>query len=148
MVLNPFGALISTSRYRVVSKLVCYHADQIPHVWEEVRGHIQRALDRGSNYSLQDIRKGLCRSKMQLWCWKSGRIEAALVTTIQTKQDVKFCLFLVVGGSKMDEWCDHMSLVEDWAKEVGCTEMRIYGRIGWARKLGYDINYTKMTRRL
>lgn len=133
---------------RVVSKLVCYSSDQVPHVWEQVKPHIQIALDRGSHYSTQDIRKGLCLSEMQLWCWLGEGIEAALVTTIQEKRGIKFCLYLALGGTKMNEWAKHMHIVEDWAKDNGCTEMRIYGRAGWAKAFGFDIEYTKMTRKL
>jgi len=129
-----------------VSELVCYSSDQIPHIWEDVKGHIQTALDRGSIYSLQDIRMGLCTQQMQLWVWRDDEVHAALVTAIQEKRGVKFCLYLCLAGSKMDEWGDLMHLVEDWAKEKGCTEMRIYGRAGWAKAFGFEIDYTKMTR--
>ena len=85
---------------------------------------------------------------MQLWCWQSDEIEAALVTSIQEKDGVKFCLYLALGGSKMAEWKQFMPLVEDWARGEGCTEMRIYGRAGWAKVFDFDIDYTKMTRQL
>lgn len=144
----PYGVQMQTSRRQGVSRLVCYTHDQIPHVWEQVKDHIQRALDRGSNYTLQEVRVGLCRSKLQLWCWRSDKIEAALVTAIQEEDGVKFCLLLAVGGSKLDEWKPYLSLVEDWAREKGCTELRIYGRHSWSRVLGFDVIHTKMKRNL
>ena len=143
----PYWEQTLTSRLKAKSKVVCYTADQIPHVWEEVKPHIQKALDRGSRYGIEDIRRGLCRGKMQLWVWQSDKIDAALVTTIQTKE-VKFCLYLALGGSKMSEWKYYMSFVEDWAREQGCTEMRVYGRSGWAKPFGFTIDYTKMSKRI
>jgi hypothetical protein len=71
-----------------------------------------------------------------------------LITTIQIKNDVKFCLFLAIGGTKMDEWFKYINIVEEWAKSEGCEEMRIYGRPGWAKKTGYEIEYVKMVKRL
>lgn len=48
----------------------------------------------------------------------------------------------------MDEWIDYLSLVEDWAREKGCQEMRIYGRRGWAKLLDFDVVHTKMRKEL
>ena len=133
-----------TSRPPEASKLICYSSDQIPYVWDEVAPQIQRALDRGSNYTLDEIYEGLCTSKMQLWEWK----DTAMVTAIHEEEGVKFCLYLALGGSKMNEWCNLMYIVEDWAKSLDCAEMRIYGRHGWARQLGFTVEYTKMSRKL
>lgn len=130
-----------------MSYLVTYQSCDIPNVWEEVKGYIESALIP-SNYTVDDILAGLCNKKMQLWVWKGSKIYGALVTMIQTKNEITFCLFLALGGSKIEEWKDHLYLVEDWAKTNGCTEMRIYGRRGWARKFNFDIDYTKMTRKL
>lgn len=138
-----------------MSHLVTYQSGDVPGVWATVEPHIQRALDyRGSFYSLGDIYDGLCDAGMQLWTSHKdivncpGVIEAALVTTIQIKNDIKFCLFLALGGTNIDEWIKWLPHVEDWAKEKGCEEMRIYGRHGWAAKTNYEIQYTKMTKKL
>lgn len=140
--------LILTLRLKVVSKLVCYTSDQIPHVWEMVKDPINRAVEKGSEYTLQEIRQGLCRAKMQLWTSQNDGIEAALVTTIQNNDKLRYCLLLAAGGTNVDEWCQWLPEVEKWAKELGCEEMQIYGRIGWSRKIGYNVHYTKMTRQL
>ena len=124
-----------------MSRLVCYSADQIPYVWAEVEPLIKRGLDRGSIYTLPGIRVGLCLSKMQLWTWQNGTIHAALVTTIQEDSGSRFCLLISAGGSRMNEWAKELHHVEKWAKENGCEELRIYGRSGWARKLGFEIVY-------
>ena len=137
-----------TSSLKVVSRLVCYNSGRIQEIWPKAKPHIQSALDRGSNYTIDDIHTGLCSGKMQLWLWMGRDVEAAMITTIQTKNNVTYCLYLALGGSKMFEWAKHMPIVETWAKEHKCTEMRIYGRAGWAKAFGFDIDYTKMTRTL
>jgi len=114
----------------------------IPYMWDRVKGHIQRGLERGSNYSLDDVFIGLCDQSMQLWIAESTDIVAALVTTIQTKDDTTYCLLLCAGGSAMNEWADCLPALEDWARDNGCSELRIYGRRGWIRQLGFEEMYT------
>ena len=137
-----------SSVLKAPSKLRCFSAASIPAVWGAVSPHIQRALDRGSRYTLDEIRAGLVASQMQLWAWVDGGIEACLVTTIQTDDESTFCLLLALGGSKMEAWIEFLPLVEEWARDNGATEMRIYGRIGWAKVTGYGVDYTKMSKRL
>lgn len=128
-------------------KLVCYTADQIDAVWHEVAPHIQRGLEHGSNYTLEDVREGLKNKTMQLWTWRDSIVHAALVTTIQ-EDDIKYCLYLAVGGSLMREWLPYQRVIESWAREHGCEEMQIYGRPGWGRKLGFKPVWTKFRKAL
>jgi hypothetical protein len=80
---------------------------------------------------------------MQLWTSRNDVIEAALVTTLQDD----YCLLLCAGGDNADEWTQWLPIVEQWAKEHGMNKMRLYGRIGWLRKLkGFRAEYTKMTK--
>ena len=132
-----------------MSELVCYQSWEIPKVWDKVKDHIEKALKyRGSNYSLDDIYAGLRKSEMQLWASQGKDLEAALVTTIQVKDDMKFCLFLALGGTNLKKWDSWQSYIENWARKEGCEEMRIYGRIGWAKIVNYKIDYTKMSKKL
>ena len=126
-----------------MSRLVTYQPDQIPGIWPYVKHHVARALDRGSIYTLQDIYERLCEGKFQLWTSQSEHCEAALITAIQEK-DCKFCLLLAAGGRNMRVWVQWLPHVEEWAREHGCKELRIYGRIGWARAANFEIVYTKM----
>ena len=85
---------------------------------------------------------------MQLFVWEDETPHAAMVTTINNRKAGRECTLLVVGGDKMDEWIDVLPQVEDWARELNCDEMSIYGRIGWAKALGYKIDYAKMSQKL
>ena len=135
--------MLSSSRQER-SKLRCYPKNQIPVVWNKYRDLIQKALDRGSEYSIADIYHGLLKEEMQLWAWGE---DAALVTTIQNKDDKRWCLLLALGGSKMDEWSECLPIVEDWAFANGCQELRIYGRLGW-KKLGFKLEYAKLVKEI
>lgn len=128
------------------SELVCFSSGQIPVVWPAVKPHIQRAVERVT-YTIDDVYDGLCNQRMQLWTSINADVEAALVTSIE-EDHTKFCLLLAAGGANVDEWSPWIVTVEEWAREQGCTEMRIYGRIGWARKLDYQIDYTRLSKQL
>lgn len=115
----------------------------VPRVWETVKPLIERGLQRGSNYTIEDVFKGLRSCEMQLWVAETDHIIAALITTIQTSGDVTYCLLLSVGGSDLHEWIDAFPALKEWAQDKGCSELRIYGREGWLR-FGFEKMYTAM----
>lgn len=125
-------------------RLQCYLASQIDSVWSFVRPLVERALETGSNYTIDEVYDGLKTKRMQLWTWGE---DAALVTSIQT-DDVTFCLLLAIGGKDMAVWLKYLPLVEEWAREQGATELRIYGRRGWTRLEGFEHMYTKLRKPL
>lgn len=125
-------------------KLFCPNSKQIDSVWAVAKPLIEKALDRGSNYTINDIYTGLKLKQMQLWMHGT---DAALVTTIQNRDDKRWCLLLALGGTNMEEWGEYLPLIDDWARSMGCTQLRIYGRAGW-KKLGFEIEYTKLVREL
>jgi hypothetical protein len=129
---------------QVKSELFAFYPYQIPEVWDKIAPLIKQALDRGSRYTLTQVCEDLLDAKAQAWVSYNGGIEACLVTKIQDG----YCLLLAAGGRNMQEWVKWLPEVEDWAKSEGCTEMRIYGRVGWAKVLGYDVEYTKMRKSL
>lgn len=133
-----------TSQHKDRFKLQCYASEQIHSVWPVYKPLIQKALDRGSNYTIDEILEGLVSKDMQLWTWGD---EAAMVTSIQNKDDKRWCLLLALGGTNMEVWSVYLPILEEWAKSQGCQELRIYGRPGW-KKLGFDIEYTKLVRKL
>lgn len=147
MGLTPFWVPRLSLPLQAPSNLVSYGADQINTVWWQVEPLIQRALDRGSIYTIDEIYDALRSREMQLWAWVDEDIEACLVTAIQYT-DTTFCLLLALGGKSMDLWSRFLPLVEDWARDQGATEMRIYGRAGWAKVTGYNIDYTRLSKRL
>ena len=126
-------------------KLEFYKGPETLNHWDRALPSIKKALDRGSNYTLTDIFYGLSRAEMQLWLYGSD----ALVTALQiNKSGKKHCLLLACGGDRMSDWLQYLSYVEDWARDEGCQEIRIYGRVGWSKKLGYAIDYAKMSKQL
>ena len=121
----------------------------VPYMWDRVKGHLQRGVERSHNLTLDDLFVGCCDQTKQLWIAEKGsELVAAMVTAIETVNDVKQCSLQVAGGSEVDGWLDYLPPLADWAKSNGCEKFKIYGRIGWARKLGFDVVYTEMEKKL
>lgn len=135
-------ALISSSP--LPEECRCYSSDQIPFIWEKAKPFIEIALNRGSNYTLNDIYEGLCTKQMQLWM----NDDFALVTSIQTDKRNKYCLLITLGGTRMSQWFQYLPIVESWAKDEGAEEMRIYGRRAWIKITGYDVDYIRLSKKL
>ena len=125
-------------------KFRTYPSTEVLSVWPVVKPLIAVALDRGSNYTIEQIKAGLTKAEMQLWTCETDHIQAALVTSLQDD----FCLLLALGGYNMWTWREWLPIVEAWAKSKGCKEMRIYGRRGWAKVLDYTIDHTRMSKKL
>ena len=135
---------MSSSALQDKFELRCFNSRDVLSVWHIYEPLIQKALDRGSNYTIDEVLEGLCSSAMQLWTWG---LDAAMVTTIQNDDKTRWCLLLALGGTNMQAWKGYLPIVDDWARSKGCGELRIYGRPGWAR-LGFDIDYAKLVRKL
>lgn len=117
-------------------RLEFYKGNQIPSVWDRAKPSIQKALDRGSRNTLDEIYEGLLKSEMQLWLWDLD----SLVTALKIDPlGNKACVLVTCAGKCMSDWIQYLPLVEDWAKDEGATEMKVYGRRGWSRVIGYPI---------
>ena len=114
--------------------IVCYRWDQIDYIWPRVKDFIQTALDRGSTWSISDVRQALSTSQAQLWTWREPDVTAVMTTTIQGDT----CLILTMAGEGLSRWIDYLPVVENWAKEHSCKKIAIHGRKGWSR-FGFDI---------
>lgn len=126
-----------------MSKLRLYQPNDIHLVWDDVRPHIEAALAYSDTHTLGDIAEGLISGSMTLWTY--GEVEAALVAEIIDD----FCQIITLGGKGIERYFHYLDVIEQWAKDNGCKEMRVYGRRGWVRMLkDYDEKYTVIGKRL
>lgn len=134
-----------------MSELQAYQTWQIPTIWQTVAPIIQKAIDSytgNDGYKAEDIYRALLTEEMQLWVSVNDRIEAALITSIRVENEVQYLLFVALGGHNMGDWKGFLPVIENWAREKGCTELRAKGRIGLARVFDLNIDYTSMSRML
>ena len=115
-------------------------------VWPRVSGCVQKALARQREWRLPDILEQLTSQRMQLWVvpWT-----LAVVTQIQTYPGARICMLVLCGGEGLQENKALLGEIEQWARSLGCDEMRIQGRAGWQRLYpGYEPIAEVLRRRL
>jgi hypothetical protein len=130
-----------------MSRLSFYQPNDIHLVWDRARPLIERALEHSFTHTLGDIATGLISGEMTLWV--CGDFEAAMVTQVLQDNMAKYCLLLTLSGDGFDEYKDLLPVIEQWAKDNGCSETRLYGRPGWSRKLkDFKTGYIMMSKQL
>ena len=109
----------------------CLGADQIAGLWPRFAHHVAKFED----YLANDIRADLEDAQLQLWGLQTnGEIHGVAVTRITGRT----CE--VVGAGGKASYADMRELhseIEKWARSIGCARMRVMGRKGWIRLLGY-----------
>ena len=130
--------------------------DNIPEVFPIVKDSIEKALQySGNHFIVDDIYNDLLEGKMQLWVlWnlnKKQNFQGCGVTKILQRTNSKALNIFIVTGRNRKQWQDKMPLVEDWAKQNGCTHIETYARPGWSRLLkeqDYKITHYLLEKKL
>jgi hypothetical protein len=111
----------------------CLGAEQIDSLWPLFAHHLERLTDY---YEPEDIRASLKDADKQLWGLQDGpQIVGVAITRILGRT----CE--VVGAAGTADYESMRELhrrIEAWARDIGCSRMRLQGRKGWIRLLGYS----------
>ncbi len=85
-----------------------------------------------------------------LWMAWSGRaVQSAAATILINSEIGKVCVITVCGGSDMRRRLPLIDQIETYARDEGCTRVRIYGRKGWLHVLdGYEEKHVIMDKEL
>ena len=62
-------------------------------------------------------------------------IRAVAITSLAITEWRKVCEIAALAGAGMCEWLAFLPAIENYAKNEGCSSMRLLGRKGWARVL-------------
>lgn len=121
----------------------CLGADQIDSLWPEY-GHFLEKYEatRGVDYAGQ-LREDLRLARKQLWgVQHDGRVRCVVVTRIVDQPRGEICEVYAMAAKGEDDAPFNESNVllvlgqiEEWARGLGCTRMKIEGRKGWRRLL-------------
>ena len=122
-----------------VSALIPVPSDLIGKVWDVASPYLKQALDESAgDYTLGDVRRFLDSADAQLWVIYQDGIPCGAMTTRITAYPTKpVCEFWLYAGALPSNFAELLGEVETWARELGCSRLRINGRRGWARKLGW-----------
>lgn len=112
-------------------------AKQTPFYFSEAWVHLEPAAERNQHFTQEGLRGVLLSGEAQLWCaFRGEEMVAACVTETARVPKGMRCEVLLCGGTDMGSWLHEcLPVIEAWAKECGCTKMRIEGRRGWAKAL-------------
>ena len=112
--------------------------DKIEAIWAKAGVLIDKALSHCDGESdLEHILADLVRGDRKLLTvCDNEEIIAAVVLSMSIFPRKKVCHISLVGGIRMDEWCDQgLPTIERIAREAGADTVRIQGRRGWLRRL-------------
>ncbi len=118
------------------------HVDE---AWPDVAPIIEKAIQyTDGKYNLDDILKGVKSRELQLWtASREEKVTSAMVTKIVQYPQAKTLLMMIYAGEHTRNMTQFLQPIYAWAKELGCTDVNIYGRAGWERVLN-DQGYKKV----
>lgn len=130
-------------------EIVCVDPSRVSVVWPIAKRMIEAACRRTGLSSFCDIEDDvLCGDELLWLAWSGERIEAAATTRLSVTECAKpVCELTACGGENMDRWLPLLSKIEEFAKNEGCSCVRIIGRMGWSRVLkDYDVKHIILER--
>ncbi len=108
--------------------------------WPHVAPLLKAAIERTNLCRFQDIEDDVLDGDGLLWLAWSDQLDAAATTSLQRMEHGLVCVLTACGGSDMKQWLPLLQGIEKYARNEGCTSLRIFGREGWRRALeGYDV---------
>ena len=118
-------------------------------VWNDAKPLIEKALKKYPDYgwTIEDVRKAVDTKDLQLWI-DAETPKIVVLTKIVEQPSALQCWIWLAGGELPDNWEEHLSDIEKWAKWLGCDYILEQGREGWQRKLGWERRYVVTQKRL
>jgi hypothetical protein len=113
--------------------LVPVPADKLNAVWPALSKWVDRARSEAHMpVDLDAIKAKLDARDMQLW---GVRIDGRTVGAVVSEVYGTTCALPYVAGEHIREWLHLLSVIEEWARQNGCTRIEGNGRAGWERLL-------------
>ncbi len=127
-------------------ELICVDPAQVQEFWPHARQLIRTAIETTNLSDFEDVEEQILSGNQLLWLAWSGKIEAAATTQL-VKGPV--CVVVACAGHNRERWLPLFEKIEQYAKDEGCTCVRIYGRKGWERVLSdYRAEHVILERQL
>jgi hypothetical protein len=113
--------------------------------------HIAAAIERVGLSDLQVTVSDVLSGRSLLWLAVDdvGGIHGAGVTELQRERDGKVCVIVAWGADDQKQCAPLLEAIEQYAKDEGCSAVRLFGRTGWQRRLtDYRVKAVIMERSL
>lgn len=116
--------------------LICVDPQRVHEFWPFVKDMIRSAVKRTNLSHSQDIEYDITSGEALLWLiWDETKIVGAVSTSLIETDASKVCVLTACGGENMRQWLPLLTKIEKYAKDEGCSCVRIFGRKGWLRVL-------------
>jgi hypothetical protein len=125
--------------------LLCVNPADIHKTWPLARDLIRAAIERTDLSDFADIESDVLEGRQLLWLAISDHVEAAATTHLSRN----VCTLVACSGHQRERWLPLFARIEKYAKDEGCSAMRIFGRKGWERVLdGYRVEHVVLEKAL
>ena len=107
---------------------------QLSSVFKQLKPHIELALTKAPEYTLESVLEDVLRGQSLLWyAHEEDTVYGIVTTQIKQYPQIKVIVGHLVGGTDINKWVHLMSTIEDYAKEQGCTDVELQARKGWLK---------------
>ena len=110
----------------------------IPRHWPRIWSLIEPSVTRGGEHNERSVLAALLHGGFVLWCDAKEIADARtfIVTSWCDYPAGRIGYVQFAGGRGMDAWlAEAIAAFRAWANAMGCKELRVVGRKGWARWL-------------
>lgn len=122
--------------------------------WGEIKKYIDRAMEHGmGEQTSHDMFVGAMNGRYE--CWEAvdeetGAILSYGMVRVNHFERQKQLQLVAAAGEGWDLYGpEALQYAEEVAKELGCSHITVWGRLGWRKKLkhyGYEETYTVMSK--
>lgn len=118
-------------------------------LWPSVRPFIERSFEKTGEFRFnpEDVLEQILAQDAQLWV-RGKPLDLVVVTEIYRHPRATELSIGPVAGELGEGWEEDLEFLLEWGRMKGCTHAGTLGRLGWARKLGWDSRMAYCARRL
>lgn len=114
-----------------------------------MRERVRLSIERTGLSDFDLIEASILSGDQLVWLAWDGSIAAVAVTHKSSIGTRTICTLTACQGYERDKWLPLFEKIEDYARNEGCSAMRLYGRKGWERVLnGYKVENVVMEKAL
>ena len=128
---------IEHSDTQLLADIVPIQTQDIDRYWYLAADHVQKGIDWAGYQIKHEVIKEECkREQKNLWlAIKDKEVKAAILTFVDQEYRLRTGTLWIAAGKDHGSWVHASKIISDWFKEIGCAQMKIVGRNGWAKKL-------------
>lgn len=133
------------------------YPNEVANLTDTIGSWVDIAMDTGQGErTTTQILDAANQGKIQVWLTvdDTGQIVCVTTTEIIDYPNRRVCHIITCTGNPSFKWEDYKEqheAVEQFAKEMDCSAVMIWGRPGWVRqlpKIGYEQTYVIMEKQL